>query len=199
MQSNDVKDLCYKDHSDTNVKSGKGAKSVKNSSNPKHERESCAVAEYLLLSKVTREIPNRQYNDEEMWCVMEKCTVELISESEGSRAERMVQECQTEEEILLNKFMDSLYNHAENVANIKMEGNELNNIMKLVDGENDNEQNIEYEMDPGVMAVSIELDTNDGDKAGLQDVTIDEEHAEINVRGLGKIKKIVHQSTRDQS
>ena len=58
MQSNDDKDLWYIDYSETNVKSGKGAKSVKNSSNPKHERESCAVAEYLLLSKVTREIPN---------------------------------------------------------------------------------------------------------------------------------------------
>ena len=61
--------------------------------------------------------------------------------------------------------------------------------MNLVDGENDNEQSMEYEMDPGVMAASIDLGSKDGDEAGLEDVTIDEERAEINVRGLGNIKK----------
>ena len=63
LQSNDDKDLRYIDHSDTNLKSGKGANAVKNSSNPKRERKSCAVAEYLLVSNMTREVPNRQYKD----------------------------------------------------------------------------------------------------------------------------------------
>ena len=120
---------------------------------------------------------------------MDKCTVKLISKSEQSRAERMVQECQTEEGTLLDKFTDSLYNHAETVINTELEDSELNNIVNLVDGENENEQSMEYEMDPGVMAALIELETNDGDEAGLEDVTIDEDRAKINVRGLGNIKK----------
>ena len=189
MQSNDDKDLHYIDHSDTNIKSGKGAKSVKNSSDPKHERESCAVSEYLLVSNITREIPNRQYNYDELWRAMDKCTVELISESEQSQAERMVQECQTEEEILLDKFTDSLYNQAENVTNSATEDCEVNHIVDLVDDENENEEAMEYEMDPGAMAETIDVEMNDGDEAGLDDVAIDEEHLEVNVRGLGNVKK----------
>ena len=99
LQNNNGKDLCFVDHSDTNIKTGKGAKSIKNSSCPKQERESCAVAEYLFLSKMTRDIPNGKYNNDEMWGVLNKCTVEIISENEKSRAERMVHECQTDEEI----------------------------------------------------------------------------------------------------
>ena len=52
----------------------------------------------------------------------------------------MVQECQTEEEILLDKFTDSLYNHAENVTNSATEDCKMNIIVNLVDGENDNKE-----------------------------------------------------------
>ena len=138
---------------------------------------------------MTRETPNREYNDDELWRAMDNCTVELISESERSRAERMVQECQTEEEILLDKFTDSLYNHAEGIANTGDDDGESKSIVNLVDPENDNEESLEYEMDPGVMADSIDLVTNEGDEAGLENVTIDEERAEINVRGFGNVKK----------
>ena len=97
------------DHKDTNLKTMKGVKSVKNSSSPKREREACAVAEYLLLSKMTREIPDCKYEAKVMWDVLSECTVELISESEKARAERMVRESQTEEEIMLDRFTGSLY------------------------------------------------------------------------------------------
>ena len=93
LQSNENKDLKFVDHCDTNLKAGKGTKAVKGSSNPKRERESCAVSEYLMLSKMTREVPDRKYDDDKMWSYIDRCTVELISESEKQRAERMVRKC----------------------------------------------------------------------------------------------------------
>ena len=55
----------------------------------------------------------------------------------------MVQECQTEEDILLDKFTDSLYNHAETVVNSEFEDSKMNNVVNLVDGNNENEQSME--------------------------------------------------------
>ena len=71
---NNVEDCDSKfvDHEDTNLKTTKGVKSVKNSSNPKREREACAVAEYLLL---TKEIPDCKYDDKAMWDVLSECTL----------------------------------------------------------------------------------------------------------------------------
>ena len=48
----------FVDHKDTNLKTVKGVKLVKNSSSPKCEREACTVAEYLLHSEMTKEIPD---------------------------------------------------------------------------------------------------------------------------------------------
>ena len=49
------RDSKFIDHKDTNLKTTKGVKSVKNSSNLKREREALSVAEYLLLSEMTKE------------------------------------------------------------------------------------------------------------------------------------------------
>ena len=54
-----------------------------------------------------------------MWSYIDQCTVELILESDKQRAEQMVCECQMEEEILLNKFTNLLYNVAEQNAHSK--------------------------------------------------------------------------------
>ena len=43
LNSTDDRDTRFVDHQDTNIKIRKGAKAVKGSSNPKRERESCAV------------------------------------------------------------------------------------------------------------------------------------------------------------
>ena len=88
----------------------------KSSSNPKRERETYAVSEYLFLTKMTREVPGRRYDNDSLWNAMNECTVELISKSEKARAQRMVRECQTEEKILLDQFTDSLYNNGERFA-----------------------------------------------------------------------------------
>ena len=80
-------DLKFVDHKDTNLKTMKGVKSVKKLSSPKHEREACAVAEYLLLSEMTKEVSNRKYDDKAMWGVISECTVKFISETEKARVE----------------------------------------------------------------------------------------------------------------
>ena len=43
------------------------------------------LLEYLFLSKMTKEINGRLYNDEEMWKVINECTVDLIVETERER------------------------------------------------------------------------------------------------------------------
>ena len=59
---------------------------------------------------MTTEIPGRKFNDDEIWKVLDDCTVKLISESKKDRTERMVKECQTEVAILLDQFTDALFN-----------------------------------------------------------------------------------------
>jgi len=43
------------------------------------------LLEYLFLSKMTKEINGRLYIDEEMWKVINECTVDLIVETERER------------------------------------------------------------------------------------------------------------------
>ena len=82
LNGSDNCDTRYVDHQDTNIKVGKGQKTVKSTSNPKRERESCAVSEYLFLTKMTYKIPGRWYQDDDLWNAINECTVELIRESE---------------------------------------------------------------------------------------------------------------------
>ena len=191
LQSNENKDLKFVDHCDTNLKSGKGTKAVKGSSNPKLERESCAVSEYLMILKLTRKVPHCKYDDDKMWSYIGQCTVELISESEKQRAERMVRKCQTEEEILLDKFTNSLYNVADQNAETESVDSKShsNRVVDLTSAENETDNGgIEFEMDPQVMADNLDIDRNAEDYAG--DVQVEESPAaEINVRGLGNIEK----------
>ena len=79
------RDSKFVDHQDQNLNTTKAIKNTKNSSIPRRERESSAVAEYLFLSKMTKEINGRLYNDEEMWKVINECTVDLIVETERER------------------------------------------------------------------------------------------------------------------
>ena len=140
LNSTDDRDTRFVDHQDTNIKIGKGAKAVKGSSNPKRKRESCAVAEFILLLNMTREVPGRCYNDNVMWKVLDNCTVKLISESEKVRAERMVKELQTEEEILLDQFTDALFNNAE--ATVTVTETEVDLINNLnAENANDDDNN----------------------------------------------------------
>ena len=64
-----------------------------------------------------------------------------------------------------------------------------NDVVNLLDDDNENEEGLEYEMDPGVMAASIELQVNDGDEAILEEVAIEEDRLQVNVIGLGNVKK----------
>lgn len=192
LQSTKDKDTHFIDHSDMNIKTGKGAKAVKKSCSPKCERESCAVAEYLKLSKMTREISNRQYNDNEMWDVINQCAVELISETEKSRTERMVRECQAEEEILLDKFNDSLYNWAEDQSVETDDTNGINTSIDLVIDEssrNVSNEDDSFKLDPAAMATPNEFDTNVGDKADLAAVTVENKVHEVSINGFGNVKK----------
>jgi len=68
---------------------------------------------------MTKEINGRLYNDEEMWKVVN--TMVLIFETERERAERMVRQSQTSEEILVDRYTNSLYNSSDSVSD-----NEIN-------------------------------------------------------------------------
>ena len=139
---------------------------------------------------MTREVPDRKYDDDEMWSYIDWCTVELILESEKQRAERMVCKCQMEEEILLDKFTDSLYNVAEWNADsetfeVKIYGNR---VIDLTTGDNERDDGgVKFKMDPRVMAENLEIDRNVEDDA--RDFQVEEPAVEINVRELGNIKK----------
>ena len=72
-------------------------------------RESCAIAKYLFLGSITKEVPGRMYNDNEMWDIDSNCTVGLTAESKRERAVRAGLESQTEEEALLDQFTGDLF------------------------------------------------------------------------------------------
>ena len=116
---------------------------------------------------MTREIPNCKYNDDKIRGVLNKGTVELISKNKKSRAERMVRECQTEEEILLDNFTDSLYNRARGGAG------EMEN--PVVDLSNNNDDSADFELDPAATAAPNDVETNVGDEVKLAAVTVDDE------------------------
>ena len=160
---------------------------MKNTSNPKHERESCAVAEFILLSKMTREIPGRIYDDDAMWKVLDDCTVELLSESEKSRADRMVKELQTEEEILLDEFTDALFNNAEATAT-NLEIDLTKDMDAEKDGEGD-ENELTVILDPATIAAPMDIDTDVDDDVEVVHVNVDDVVVESVVKGIGNITK----------
>ena len=87
LNSKEDKDSKFVDHTDSNLKTSKGYKNTKASSTPKKTRECCAVAEYLLLAKITTEIPGRVYNDNKLWDIVSNCTVGLMAETDKERAD----------------------------------------------------------------------------------------------------------------
>jgi len=159
LRATEDRDAKFVDHDDHNLNTPKAIKNTENSSIPRRERESSAVAEYVFLSKMTKDIIGRSYNDEEMW------------KRNQERAERMVRQSQTSEEILVDRYKNSLYNSSDSI---------------LENGININE-NVEdatvVEMDPAMMAENCAI---------LDDhTTIDEnnEKREAAVKGIGNIKK----------
>jgi len=102
-----------------------------------------------------------------MWKVINECTVESTFETERERAERMVRQSQTSEEILVDRYTNSLYNSSDSVSE-----NEINiNV--------NDEYATAVAMDPAMMAEHCAI---------LDDhVTIDEniEKREAAVRGIG--------------
>ena len=155
LNNTDDRDKRFVDHQETNIKIGKGAKAVKGSSNPKCKRELCAVAEFILLSKMTREVLGWRYNNNAMWKVLDDCTVELISRSEKARAERMVKELQTEEEILLDQFTDTLFNNSE--ATVRVVEVDLTNDLNAENGNDNNDNEFTEMIDPVAIAAQYFL------------------------------------------
>ena len=154
LNSKEDKDSKFVDHTDSSLKTSKGYKNTKATSTPKRTRECCAVAKYLLLAKITTEIPGRLYNDTELWDTVSNCTVSLTAETDRERADRIVCESQTEEENLLDQFTDDLFsgtncdanddNNAANTANATnddVDGNERVGevVMLCVSGFNRND------------------------------------------------------------
>ena len=187
----------FVDHQDTNIKNGKGAKAVKNTSNPKRECELCAVAEFILLLKITREIPGRRYDDDAMWKVLDDCTVELLRESEKSRADRMVKESQTKEEILLDQFTDALFNNAEAMATVTKV-----DLTKDMDAQNDgegNENELTAILDPATIAAPMDIDADIGDDVEVVHVNVDDVVEESVVKGIGNINEMFTKSISDPS
>ena len=74
------------DHHDTILKTPKAHKNAKASSTPKRAKETCAVAEFLLILKICQEIPGRRFDDNKLWVNTTKCTVRLETESDQERA-----------------------------------------------------------------------------------------------------------------
>ena len=111
-------------------------------------------------------------DDDALWNARNECAVELISESEKARAERMVRECQTEEEILLDQFKDSLYNNGERFANSN-DGTSASGVIDLTEsntnGENnDGDDNFcdehTFELDPVSLAQELDLTVNEAEE-----------------------------------
>ncbi len=120
---------------------------------------------------MTKERNGRLYNDEEMWKVINECTVDLIIETEKERAERMVRQSQTSEEILVDRYTNSLYFSSDSISENGININE--NV----------EDATAVEMDPAMMAENCAI---------LDDhITVDEnnEKREAAVKEIGNIKK----------
>ena len=119
INSKEDKDSKFVDHTDSNLKTSKGYKNTKPSSTPKQTRESCAVAEYLLLGRITTEFPGQMYNHNKIWDTVSHCTVGLTTESERERSVQVICKSQTKEEDLLDQFTDNFFSgtNAEGGAN----------------------------------------------------------------------------------
>ena len=76
------KDSKYANHRNTILKMAKAHKNTKALSTPKRAKETCAVAEYLLISKICQELPGRRFDDNELWVNTTKCSVQLSAESD---------------------------------------------------------------------------------------------------------------------
>ena len=170
---------------------------VNRSSNPKRERKSCAVSEYLFLTKMTRQIPGCCYDNDGLWNAINKCTVELISESKKARAERMVRECQTEEEILLDQFIDSLYNNGKRFAN-STDGTSASDTVDLTESNTNGESNDEnanfceedtFKLDPATLAQELDLNENKAEEDELRNVEIEDDPNNFEIKSLGNVKK----------
>ena len=84
--------------------------------------------EFLKITKIIQEIPGRRYGDNELWLNVSRSTVQL----DHNRGEWIVWELQTEEEHLLDRFTDGLYNQRNGdseseekmmtILKLKMEG-----------------------------------------------------------------------------
>ena len=88
--------------------------------------------------------------------------VDLISESEKSRVERMVKELQTEEEILLDQFTDSLVNNAENTATVT-EVDRTEDMDAKNKGAGDDSKLTET-LDPATIAAPMDIDADIDDE-----------------------------------
>ena len=86
---------------------------------------------------MTKEINGKLYNDEEMWKVINECTVVLIFETERERAERMVCQSHTSEEILVDRYTNLLYNSSDSVSDneININANDVDLIPVAMDPE----------------------------------------------------------------
>ena len=84
------KDSKFVNHQDSSLKQSKLYNNTKPSSTPKQARESCTMAEYLMISKITQEISGRRYDDNVLWQNITQCTVQLGEESGRERAVHVV-------------------------------------------------------------------------------------------------------------
>ena len=109
----------------------------------------------------------------------------------------LVRECQTEEEILLDQFTDSLYNNGERFANGEDEASG-SNVVDLtgtdVSGENNDEntsfrEEDRFELDPATLAQELDVSANEGEENELRNVEIEDDTNGFEVKGLGKVKK----------
>lgn len=142
---------------------------------------------------MTTEVPDRKFNDDKLWKVLDDCTVKLIDESEKERTERMVKECQTEEEILLDQFTDALFNVSQNNSSNKNDANQNGSDSGAIDLTNDikveKEPATVIGFDPATMAGDIDLvDIGIGQNKN-KEVQIEEEEITSEVKGLGNVKK----------
>ena len=116
LNNADAHDTKFVDHADTNLKTDKLARNMKASLLLKREREICAVSEYFYLCQMTTEVPGRQFDNASQWSNIDLCTVDLISETDKECGKQMIKESQTNEEQLLDKITDDIFDQTESNA-----------------------------------------------------------------------------------
>ena len=99
----------------------------------------------------------------------------------------MVNESQTEEEILLDQFTDALFNNTEAMATVT----EVD-LTKDMDAENDgagNDNELTEILDPATIAAPMDIDADIDDDVEVVNVNIDNVVEESVVKGIGNITK----------